>query len=431
MQTADFTATSPGRLVATVEGAMAFVPAPLPRSLPLEGATLHWLARAERALGELSGVTGRLVNPYLLGSPLLRREAILSSRIEGTYTTAEQLALLEAGAPPADERQKHDTREVLNYIEAMHHGVQTLRELPVSKRLIRAVHAKLLEGVRGGAERPGEFRTSQNYIGKKVDGIKGARFVPPPVVEMLECLDALENYLHLEPHGEPDPAAEPDPTLAPLLVRLALIHYQFETIHPFRDGNGRVGRLLIPLLLISHGRLGEPLLYMSGYLDQQKDAYQDHMLRVSQTGDWRPWLEFFLRGVVASARESVDLAEQLLALRKKWQGQFQSARSSALLVKLIDQLFRSPAITMGQAKKVLHVTHAAASSNIKKLVQAGILSERTGKRWGQVFVASEIVALVEYAHGGAKPEAAPAQAEAAAPEASRTQTDDADAARGP
>ncbi len=426
MQTADFTATSPGRLVPTVEGAMAFVPAPLPRSLPLQGATLHWLVRAERALGELSGVTGRLVNPYLLGSPLLRREAILSSRIEGTYATAEQLALLEAGAPPADERQRHDTREVLNYIAAMHHGVWTLSTLPVSKRLICAVHAKLLEGVRGGTERPGEFRTSQNYIGKRVDGIKGARFVPPPLVEMLECLDDLETYLHLEPHGQPDPAAEPDPTLAPLLVRLALIHYQFEAIHPFRDGNGRVGRLLIPLLLISHGRLREPLLYMSGYFDQQKDAYQDHMLRVSQTGDWGPWLEFFLRGVVASARESVDLATDLHALRKKWQGQFQSARSSALLVKLIDELFRSPAITMGQAKALLSVTHAAASSNIKKLVKAGILSERTGKKRGQVFVATEILALVETAHGGETRSPVPAPIEETA--SARVQTNDTDAA---
>ncbi len=406
MRVDDFTPASPGRLVPTVEGAIAFVPSELPRSLPLDGATLHWLSRAERALGELSGVTGRLVNPYLLGSPLLRREAILSSRIEGTFATAEQLALLEAGSPPVDERQKHDTREVLNYIAAMHRGLRTLDELPVSKRLICAIHGTLLDGVRGGAERPGEFRTTQNYIGRKIDGIKGARFVPPPPVEMKECLDALEKYLHLEPHGRPDPSADPDPTLAPLLVRLALVHYQFETIHPFRDGNGRVGRLLIPLLLISHGRLNEPLLYMSAYFDQHKDAYQDHMLRVSKTGDWMPWLEFFLRGVVSSARESVDLANDLLALRKNWQGQFHTARSSALLVKLIDELFRRPAITIGQAKEVLEVTHAAASSNIKKLVTAGILAERTGKKWGQVFVATEILSLVETAHTGVAPSGA-------------------------
>ncbi len=379
---------------------MAFVPSPLPGLLPLEGATLHYLARAERALGELSGVTGRLVNPYLLGSPLLRREAILSSRIEGTYATAEQLVLLEAGSPPPDERQRQDTREVLNYIEAMRLGLKMLRTLPVTTRLICAVHARLLKGARGASQRPGEFRVSQNYIGRQSDGIRGARFIPPPAPEMIQALGELERYIHLEPHGPPDPAAEPDPALAPLLVRLALIHYQFETIHPFCDGNGRVGRLLIPLLLISHGRLREPLLYMSGYFERHRDAYNDHMLRVSQAGDWLPWLEFFLRGVVESARESVDLAARLLALRDEWQSRFQSARSSALLLKLIDELFRSPAITIAQTQRVLGVTAAAASGNIKKLVGAGILSERTGRKRDQVFVAMDILGLVEDAHRG-------------------------------
>ena len=379
----------------TVEGALAFVPAPLPRTVPFEGSTLHLLAWAEHALGELAGVTARLVNPYLLGSPLLRREAILSSRIEGTYATAEQLALLEAGSPPHDERQQNDTREVLNYVEAMRLGVVKLRTLPISLRLIRMVHARLLEGVRGESQQPGDFRSSQNYIGRNVDGIRGARFVPPPVPEMHLALDDLEKYLHVGPHGLPAPGAEPDPTLAPLLVRLAFIHYQFETIHPFRDGNGRVGRLLIPLLLISHGRLREPLLYMSGYFERQRDAYGDHMLRVSRTGDWRPWLDFFLRGVVESARESVQLAGNLLALRDAWQRRFQSARSSALLLKLIDHLFQVPSVTIGRAARILDVTPAAASSNLKKLVDAGILGERTGRKRDQIFVAMDIVRIVE------------------------------------
>lgn len=398
MQASDFLPSSPGRLVPTVEGALAFVPSPLPRSVPLQGTTLHLLGRAEHALGELTGVTARLVNPYLLGSPLLRREAILSSRIEGTYATAEQLAMFEAGGRSTDERQRNDTREVLNYIEAMREGLRLLPKLPVSRRLICAVHERLLRGVRGDSEMPGEFRKSQNFIGRRVDGIHGARFVPPPKSEMEEALAALENYLHIEPHAPQDPNREPDPTLAPLLVRLALVHYQFETIHPFRDGNGRVGRLLIPLLLISHGRLREPLLYMSGYFERQHEAYNDHMLRISQAGDWGPWLDFFLRGVVESARESVDLATALLALRERWQQQFHSARSSALLLKLVDELFRQPAITIGAAKNILKVTDASASSNIKKLVDAGILRERTGKKRDQIFVASEILRLVEDAH---------------------------------
>jgi Fic family protein len=313
-----------------------------------------------------------------------------TARASSRYATAEQLVLLEAGSPPPDERQREDTREVLNYIKALHHGLQMLKDLPVSNRLICEIHQRLLSGVRGDSEQPGEFRRTQNYIGRRMDGIGGARFVPPPVTEMLEGLSDLEKYIHLEPHGPPDPNAEPDPTVAPLLVRLALIHYQFETIHPFRDGNGRVGRLLIPLLLISHGRLREPLLCMSGYFERHREVYTDHMLRVSQLGDWRTWIEFFLRGVVESARESVQLASLLLALRQSWQRQFQAARSSALLLKLVDELFRRPAITIGQASKVLGVTPAAASSNIDKLVKAGILSERTGRKRDQVFVATDV-----------------------------------------
>jgi Fic family protein len=368
--------------------------------MPLEGTTLHLLAWAEHALGELSGVTARLVNPYLLGSPLLHREAILSSRIEGTYATAEQLAMFEAGSPPPDERQRNDTREVLNYVDAMRLGVAQLRKIPISLRLIQMVHGRLLKGVRGESQRPGEFRTIQNYIGREPDGILGARFVPPPVPEMRQALEELEKYLHIAPHGLPAPGQEPDPTLAPLLVRLALAHYQFETIHPFRDGNGRVGRLLIPLLLISHGRLREPLLYMSGYLERHRDAYYDLMLKVSQAGAWQQWIDFFLRGVAESARESVDLAGTLLGLRDRWQQQFQAARSSALLLKLIDRLFRVPSITIRRAAEVLKVTPAAASHNIGKLVEAAILVERTGRQRGQVFVAMDILRIVESARTG-------------------------------
>lgn len=402
MQPSDFTAASPGRLVLTVDGAQAFVPAPLPRSIPLEGSTLHLLAWAEHALGELSGVTARLVNPYLLGSPLLRREAILSSRIEGTYATAEQLAMFEAGSPPPDERQRNDAREVLNYADAMRLGVVQLRKIPISLRLIQMVRGCLLEGVRGESQRPGEFRAIQNYIGREADGIRGARFVPPPVTEMRQALEELEKYLHVAPHGPPAPGQEPDATLAPLLVRLALVHYQFETIHPFRDGNGRLGRLLIPLLLISHGRLREPLLYMSSYLERHRDAYYDLMLRVSQTGAWQPWIDFFLRGVAESARESVELAGTLLGLRDRWQRQFQAARSSALLLVLIDHLFKVPSTTIRRAAEVLKVTPAAASHNIGKLVDAGILAERTGRQRGQVFVAMEILRIVEGARTGGR-----------------------------
>jgi Fic family protein len=383
MDAAQFSPDSPGRLVSTIEGAQAFVPDPVPRRLDLDLATVGLLAEAENAIGRLAGTAGRLVNPYLVGSPLLHREAILSSRIEGTITTPEQLVLLEAaGAVPGVKGRDQETQEVLNYIRAMQHGLRRLRELPVCLRLIREIHGVLLEGVRGDRERPGDFRAVQNWIGRPSEPIHGARFVPPPVPEMQAALDDLEQALN-----------DPKPDL-PLLVRLALLHYQFEAIHPFRDGNGRIGRLLIALLLVSSGRLRDPLLYLSAYFERHRDVYMDLLLRVSQTGDWAAWLQFFLRGVLESAHEAVEQAEGLLALRDRYHALFQQARSSGLLQRLVDELFQSPAITIGRATEVLKVTPAAAAYNLRKLQAAGIVVEQTGRRRDQIFVAPEILVFM-------------------------------------
>lgn len=390
MRASDFGPNSPGRLVPTVDGAQAFVPDPLPTKFALEPSVVHLLARAERSLGRLDGVTSRLLNPYLLGSPLLRREAILSSRIEGTVTTPEQLVLFEAGASPQEDQKFEDAREVANYVKAMQYALRRIKALPISLRLITEIHKVLMRGVRGGDIQPGEFRTYQNFVGRPDASIKDARFVPPPVPEMKAALHALETYLHLDQDSN-DRASEDIP---PLLVRLALTHYQFEAIHPFRDGNGRVGRLLIPLLLISHGRLDEPLLYMSSYFERFRSAYYDHLLDVSTSGRWTPWVAFFLRGVEISALESTLQAETLIDMRERWHERFQSARSSALLLKLVDQLFKSPSITISQAAKLLKVTDVTASNNVRKLVDAGILTERTGRKWGQVFVAMDILKLI-------------------------------------
>jgi len=248
-----------------------------------------------------------------------------------------------------------------------------------------------MRGVRGGETQPGEFRTSQNFVGRPGATIKEARFVPPPVPEMKAALHDFEHYLHLDEQLTSGSADSSRADIAPLLVRLALAHYQFETIHPFRDGNGRVGRLLIPLLLISHDRLAEPLLYMSAYFERNRTEYYDHLLNVSKSGRWTPWVGFFLRGVEETASESIVEAEALIALREDWHDRFQSARSSALLLKLIDHLFKSPTITIGGAATLLGVTDVAASNNVRKLVDAGILSERTGRKWGQVFVAMDIL----------------------------------------
>ena len=398
MDAAKFSPQSPGRLVPTIQGAQAFVPDPVPRRLDLDLRTIALLAEAEHAVGRLAGTAGRLVNPYLVGSPLLHREAILSSRIEGTLTTPEQLVMLEATGGAAEvQASDREAREVLNYVRAMQHGVRRLRELPVCLRLIREVHGVLLDGVRGEGERPGEFRTAQNWIGRSGEPIHAARFVPPPVPEMLAALDDLEHALN-------DPA--PD---WPLLVRLALLHYQFEAIHPFRGGNGRIGRLLMALLLVSSGRLRDPLLYLSAYFERHRDTYMDLLLRVSQVGDWPTWLHFFLRGVLESAQETIDHAEGLLALRQRYHETFQRARSSGLLQRLVDELFRSPAITMGRTAEILGVTHAAAAYNLRKLVAAGIIVEQTGRRRGQLFVALGILAFMRDAPTRPEGRAAPVE----------------------
>lgn len=372
---------------------MAFVPDPMPDGLDLGRDEVRLLSEADYALGRLAGSAGRLVNPYLIGQPLLRREAILSSRIEGTFTTPEQLVLLEAGVVPAaqDARAAADTREVLNYVRAMERGLELLKTIPVSLRLLREIHAVLLDGVRGGEDQPGEFRTVQNYIGSRQAPIAEARFVPPPVPEMHDALNAWERDLH----------RDPDPL--PLLVRLAVAHYQFEAIHPFRDGNGRVGRLLLPILLCAHERLADPLLYMSAYFDRHHERYMDLLLQVSTRGAWREWVGFFLRGVSECAFEGQKLTDGLLALRDRYHGLIRSARSSALVGTLIDDLFRIPSITIGRAATLLDVTPAAASYNLRKLQDLGVIVEVTGRTRGQVFVAREILDFVGRDLGGSAP----------------------------
>jgi Fic family protein len=363
--------------------AWAFVPNPPPGQLDLDASTIRALAGAERALGQLTGTlraAGRQVNPHLISAPLLRREAISSSRIEGTVTTPEQLLLLEVDAQerPAQTSDTSQTQEVLNYIRALNHGFERLAEIPVCQRLIRELHEILMRGVRGDAERPGELRDVQNFIGGTRD-IREARFVPPPVAELSRCMDELEAFIH-----------EPDDAL-PHLVRLALVHYQFETVHPFRDGNGRVGRLLIPLLLCTYDRIDRPALYLSPHLERHRSQYTDLMLRVSQTGDYLSWVRFFLEAVEGSALESVTRAEALLALRESYHARLQSARSSALLLRLVDALFERPSTSIGVAGELLQVTPAAAAANLRKLVDANILIEVTGRRRDQRFVAPEII----------------------------------------
>jgi Fic family protein len=352
------------------------------------------LSEADQALGQLAGVGRMLPNPHLLIRPFLRHEAVMSSQIEGTVARLEDLLRFELD--PSEEDRVPDVREVANYVAALDHGLSRLDELPVCLRLIRELHERLLRDVRGEDRRPGEFRECQNFIGRPGQTAAEARFVPPPVPEMKIALDGLEKYIHT-PGG------------LPVLVQLALIHYQFETIHPFMDGNGRVGRLLISLLLCERRCLPAPLLYLSAYLERHRDAYMDHLLRVSQTGAWEEWLRFFLQGVAEQARDAVQRSHGLLDLWKGYRDKLSSARAPALLLKLVDALFELVAITIPKAGQLLGVTPRSAQQNVEKLEKAGVVHEVTGKARNRIYVAHEIVAALEGA-SQERPERRPARA---------------------
>lgn len=379
MDPSDFTDKSPGRLVRTVEDAWAFVPHPLPPELPADWETAAKAALADNALGRLEGAAHDLKNPYLLIGPLQRREAIVSSRIEGTITTAKQLVLYEAAE--LHTASTDETREVHNYVRALEHGLKRLPTVPVCLRLIREMHGILLEGVRGADNRPGEFRDQQNAIGVEGQKIADARFVPPPPGKELEdALDAFERFVHAD-------------SALPLLVRLALLHYQFETIHPFFDGNGRVGRILIALLLCAQERLSQPLLYMSGYFEKHRRAYADYMLHVSQRGDWTPWIHFFLQGVVEQCDDALGRTRRLVELRDDYKSRIRG--SSGRVYDLLDELIGNPAVTIPRVSEILGITYRAASQIVDKLVDANILEEVTRRTRGRVYVASEVVKIIE------------------------------------
>ena len=380
MDPADFTPDSPGQLIRASEGYWAFVPDSLPPPLEFDLATINLLVDAQGALSELSGLGRGLPNPHLLIGPFMRREAVLSSRIEGTVTRVDQLMRFEV--EPSIETQTPDLREVLNYVRALEYGLDRLPTLPMSLRLIREIHGQLLRGVRGRQRRPGEFRDVQNAVGTRADqSYAEARYVPPPVPHMRSALSDFENFL----------VRSSD---LPLLIELALIHYQFEAIHPFMDGNGRIGRLLMSIVLCDQGALPSPLLYLSAFFERHREAYVDHLLAVSQRGSWLDWIGFFLQGVAEQARSAGELSTRLLDLREDYRTRVQAARRSVLLVSLIDELFASPYLTVPIAAGRLNVTQRSASLNISKLVDLGILVEITGRQRYRVFEAREVVQML-------------------------------------
>ena len=380
MNPTDFKADSPGKLVPIPEGAHAFVPGALPTDLPMDTEAVHLLADASQALGLLQGLVQSLPSPQILVRPFVRREAELSSRIEGTYANQEELVLFELDRETAAD--KPDVREVWNYVAAFEYGLKRLQEIPVCLRLIRELHGKLMKGVRGHDHQPGEFRTCQNYIGRRGEPIGKARYVPPPPAELTACLDAFEKGLHAE-------------TKLPFLVRLALIHYQFEAIHPFEDGNGRIGRLLLPLLFVEKGTLSHPLIQLSAYFEQHRREYYDHLLQISQTGEWQPWIQFFLRAVRQESNEAVLHTRAILDLRNQYREKMEQAGASAQALKIVDDLFITPAVTVTGVAKRLRASYPTAELLVRKLVRAGILSSDKTRRRNRVFQASEILNLVQ------------------------------------
>jgi Fic family protein len=370
----------------------AFVPHPLPPELPFDAQLAALLADAARAVGELSGLGRLLPNPSLLIAPFIRREAVLSSRIEGTQASLTDLYAFEAGkqSPLKPAVPDADVREVENYVVALEYGIERLLTLPLSLRFIRELHERLMAGVRGGQATPGELRRSQNWIGPPGTTLRDATYVPPPVQdgELQAALDAFERYLH----------AEDD---YPLLVRLAFIHYQFEAIHPFLDGNGRIGRLLITLLLLNWGLLSHPLLYLSAFFEQHRNEYYDRLFDVSARGAWREWVLFFLRGVAEQSTDAVTRARQLQELQQGWREQLTATRVSALALRLADALFVTPMMTIADAQRLLGVSYPAAQRHVERLAAKGFVQPVDERAYGRGFVAGRILDIVGATEPGA------------------------------
>jgi Fic family protein len=334
------------------------------------------LSDADRELSKLTTLAGNFPFPRLLTQPFMRREAVLSSRIEGTRASlmdlynyeSAQLSFLE----PTD-----DVREVHNYVLALDYGLERLETLPVSLRLIREIHARLMEGVRGGHLTPGKFRKTQNWIGPAGSTIETATYVPPPMDEMHNALNELEKFIHAD-------------TEIPTLARAGMIHYQFEAIHPFLDGNGRVGRLIIMLLFHEWNILSQPLLNLSAYFERHRQEYYDHLLAVSQRGKWEEWLRFFLRGISLQAQDSVFRMTSLQGIRTKYEALVQADRNSARMAAVVDFVFSRPILTIKQLESGLDMPYMAAKRYVEKLVDAGVLQETTGYARNRVFQANEI-----------------------------------------
>lgn len=353
-----------GRYVVQSTGYRAFIPEPLPPrpDIEFDGELRTLLSTADRDIARLDAIAALLPNLDLFVSMYVRHEAVLSSQIEGTQSTLEDVLAFEADA--IQNNTPKDVEEVVNYARAMNHGLKRLgQDFPLSLRLIREIHAELMQKVRGGDKSPGEFRTSQNWIGGAGSSLNSALFVPPPPQELMTALDAFENFLH---DGK---------KTVPLLIRCGLAHAQFETIHPFLDGNGRVGRLLITLMLCEDNALSRPLLYLSVYLKAHRAEYYDRLMAIRQQGHWEPWLKFFLRGISMTARAATRTAHDIVTMRESHRS---AVIKSPKALKLLDYLYQHPLVSPKRIAAVVGCSAPTALKLVDDLQQRGWLKEITG-----------------------------------------------------
>jgi Fic family protein len=373
-----FNSDARGSVVTTLEGYQAFVPAELPRQMSYSKEVVEALDAATGALHRLAGVGRLLPHAAILMGPHVRLEAVLSSRIEGTQSNVDDLLRFESGQTIKDGELHDDVSEVRNYLSALDYGLSRVGEVPIGVRLLRELHSKLLRGVRGDYATPGEFRKTQNWIGGS--NPSNAIFVPPPVDEMRKSIADWEKFVN--------------ESSFPLLIQLALAHYQFEAIHPFLDGNGRVGRLLIPLMLCERGVLHQPLLYLSVYFERYRSRYYDLLLSTSTDGDLDPWLCFFLEGVRSQSADAEERTVRLVELQASVRDELQQSRVTLTALRLADLLFASPYVTARLVQDRLDVKAPTAQAAIEALVELGHLREVTGRSRGRVYFANRVFEAV-------------------------------------
>lgn len=367
-----------GRLIKLSKGYQVYIPDPLPPQIQWDLSIINSLSEADRLLGRLAGEGGRLPNPHILMRPFLAKEAVLSSKIEGTQATLSDVLAARAGM--IIETNLEDLREVNNYITALEYGIKRLKSFPLSLRLFKELHEKLMNKVRGYHATPGEFRKTQNWIGVSGCTLSTATYVPPSPDYLMDCLNDLEKFLY-------------DKTLPPL-IQIALVHYQFEAIHPFLDGNGRIGRLLIIIFLVENGILPTPLLYLSAFFEATRKEYYARLLAVTQKGDWSGWLHYFLNGIARQSEDAFSRTFRINQLLVDWQ-KLTAGLSTPLPNQLINQLASNPFLTIKNTAESMKLSYTTIARAIKRLEDLNIVQEISGSKRNRVYCAKEILTILE------------------------------------